>query len=269
MRLVGFLAAPLAALALVALAAGGTPDHWASAAPLVGLRAPDTGAGAAIPIAEDEETTHRELVARVQVLLALFGYDPGSTDGVAGPQTRAAIRAFQQDNGMKPDGLITLPLLRRLDAKVAGEAPARTEVQDAPDLGVSRAAIQALFEGPKFGFVFTESSPAGDLPRVIGRAPNRLANLELIGTPDALHEVSILLGMPKDHPDLVAQNAVYMLSLVRAIMPDWPQATEWVNENIERAMTDRQASIVWKNKKITLLGIPDVGALAVSIESIR
>ena len=42
----------------------------------------------------------RSLVARVQNGLALLGYDPGPTDGIMGPRTRAAILALQQTTGL-------------------------------------------------------------------------------------------------------------------------------------------------------------------------
>ena len=40
----------------------------------------------------------------IQQLLADFGYDPGSLDGVMGQQTREAIRRFQEDRGLRADG---------------------------------------------------------------------------------------------------------------------------------------------------------------------
>ncbi len=39
------------------------------------------------------------------------GHNPGSIDGIMGPQTRAAIKAFQGANGLKQTG--------RLDAQTA------------------------------------------------------------------------------------------------------------------------------------------------------
>lgn len=45
-----------------------------------------------------------ELVARVQEYLNLLGYEAGSPDGVLGRRTREAIRAYQRDQGLAPDG---------------------------------------------------------------------------------------------------------------------------------------------------------------------
>jgi hypothetical protein len=53
-------------------------------------------------------------VAAVQRRLGELGYDPGMVDGVAGPQTRAAIAAFQSTHGMVVDGAITARLLDRM-----------------------------------------------------------------------------------------------------------------------------------------------------------
>lgn len=44
-------------------------------------------------------------IRQIQCLLAYLGYDPGSIDGADGPQTRAAVKAFQQAEGLEPDGI--------------------------------------------------------------------------------------------------------------------------------------------------------------------
>jgi TPR repeat protein/S1-C subfamily serine protease len=61
----------------------------------------------------------------VQQLLADLGYDPGPADGVVGPRTRAAIRAFQADVGLPVDGQISDELHTALtDALSGGESVA-------------------------------------------------------------------------------------------------------------------------------------------------
>ena len=44
--------------------------------------------------------------AALQRLLGELGYDPGPADGIMGPSTRAAIRAFQDAEGLRPTGEI-------------------------------------------------------------------------------------------------------------------------------------------------------------------
>ncbi len=57
----------------------------------------------------------RERVRRVQTALAARGYDVGPVDGIIGPLTGAAIRAFQSDHGLAPDGRVTAGLIERLE----------------------------------------------------------------------------------------------------------------------------------------------------------
>lgn len=44
-------------------------------------------------------------IIEVQTALKKAGFDPGPLDGIAGPRTRFAIRAFQAKNGLEVDGI--------------------------------------------------------------------------------------------------------------------------------------------------------------------
>jgi spermidine/putrescine-binding protein len=46
-------------------------------------------------------------VRAAQEALARLGYDPGPADGVFGPATLASVELFQEDSGMRVDGLLT------------------------------------------------------------------------------------------------------------------------------------------------------------------
>lgn len=56
----------------------------------------------------------REQLMRVQRRLNASGENSGKPDGVPGPATRAAVRAYQSDHGMVADGHIDARLLRAL-----------------------------------------------------------------------------------------------------------------------------------------------------------
>ena len=58
------------------------------------------------------------VVESVQDDLVNLGYDPGPADGIWGPQTAAAIRAFQRDAGVPADGRITATLVNALRRSV-------------------------------------------------------------------------------------------------------------------------------------------------------
>lgn len=71
----------------------------------------------------------RKSIAEVQVLLTLAGY-PVALDGWAGPATRAAVRLFQLDNGLVPDGVAGPLTIAALKAEVP--IPAKPPTNEAP-----------------------------------------------------------------------------------------------------------------------------------------
>ena len=56
----------------------------------------------------------QKMVHEIQQLLTDRGYNPGPIDGLFGGKTRAAIQAFQRDNGLAPDGRATDTILKVL-----------------------------------------------------------------------------------------------------------------------------------------------------------
>lgn len=61
-----------------------------------------------------ETPLSRGEVEELQELLVRLGFDPGTPDGVVGSKTRAALRAFQRDNRLTPDGYPTPDVLQAL-----------------------------------------------------------------------------------------------------------------------------------------------------------
>jgi peptidoglycan hydrolase-like protein with peptidoglycan-binding domain len=59
-------------------------------------------------------------VRNIQAGLQRLGYDPGPADGRFGPQTEAAIRRFQQDNGLAIDGQPTQTVWQQIQQRAPG-----------------------------------------------------------------------------------------------------------------------------------------------------
>lgn len=57
-----------------------------------------------------------QLTADIQYSLTNLGYSPGPIDGIAGRGTKAAIRAYQADNGLLVDGRVSNQLLQHMRA---------------------------------------------------------------------------------------------------------------------------------------------------------
>lgn len=67
----------------------------------------------------DEQPLTRLELHEMQTLLAGQGHRPGSIDGLMGPDTARALRAFQKDHGLPADGFPDAEMLRRLRAAQA------------------------------------------------------------------------------------------------------------------------------------------------------
>ena len=77
-------------------------------------------------------------LAGVQFALEKLGYDPGKIDGIDGPNTQSAVKAFQAAAGVGVDGIagpITKKaLLAALDHASTGEGTAEDAVAAAADV---------------------------------------------------------------------------------------------------------------------------------------
>lgn len=74
--------------------------------------------GAASPQDDLRLQRDRQLVRDVQQALLNKGYAAGPVDGIVGPQTRAALSKFQEDQGIEVTGRMTDETLRRLEVEI-------------------------------------------------------------------------------------------------------------------------------------------------------
>lgn len=171
---VGPLARVLSFLLLVAavmLSAGcSRPDSY-GVVPSSALLAPTPEPR---PQAIADAAAPEELVREAQGLLTELGYRPGPEDGILGPWTETAIRAFQETRGIEPDGRVTGGLIEELETvrkivavRNAQEQLARLGYDPGPadgDMGPRTQRAIAAFE-----------ADAGVTPR--GRATPELLRL--------------------------------------------------------------------------------------------
>jgi hypothetical protein len=74
-------------------------------------------------------------IRQAQEALKNQGHDPGPIDGVMGPQTREALKAFQTSNGLKQTGMLDAETKQKLnihDASTRGSAPIQRGTGSAP-----------------------------------------------------------------------------------------------------------------------------------------
>jgi len=83
--------------------------------------APSASVAAAQPPEEaaPKESSFEATVRGVQQNLNSLGYEAGPIDGLIGPKTRAAIRDYQADQGLSPDGQVSYALLEQIESSMA------------------------------------------------------------------------------------------------------------------------------------------------------
>ncbi len=97
----------LAAINNNASSASGQTVETASSASAENAAAPAAAATAASAKTETAAATEESgRVREIQLALKAAGFDPGSSDGRLGARTKAAVRDFQQANGLNPDGKV-------------------------------------------------------------------------------------------------------------------------------------------------------------------
>ncbi len=79
----------------------------------------------------DPSSLSEEDVRQVQQALNQEGFNAGPVDGIMGPQTRGALRDFQQDNGLEPTGELDRESVLALGLPIAEFAAG--EFADSPD----------------------------------------------------------------------------------------------------------------------------------------
>lgn len=65
----------------------------------------------------------REQVKAAQQALRDKGHDPGSTDGVMGPKTQAALKEFQKAQGLTETGRLDAETMAKLDSSSPSASP--------------------------------------------------------------------------------------------------------------------------------------------------
>lgn len=85
---------------------------------------PGTAAGQKMGApAQERQKYSQETVREVQQALKEKGHDPGPIDGVMGPNTRQALRAFQKEENLKGTGTLDQDTAQKLGVKLNDRAP--------------------------------------------------------------------------------------------------------------------------------------------------
>lgn len=134
-------------------------------------------------------------------------------------------------------------------------------------LGIRRSEIQDLFIN--LGFTFHDTSPLGGQPRIIGRSIDKSVSIELTGIEDKLIKIALIAGDSNiGDQDLVIK--VYMTRLLRRVIPQWTDATNWLdiglNQIAESNESEPTVATTSENLRISLKLVKDMKLIFLSIE---
>ena len=112
-------------------------------------------------ITGDATDREQDPVKAAQKALKAKGYEIGDVDGKLGPKTRAAVQAFQKDEGIRVTGRLDKETMARLRAGKADDRPtASTEERDR-----SASASPTTNREPQAGPGSTSKAPQGEMAK--------------------------------------------------------------------------------------------------------
>jgi outer membrane protein len=100
-------------------------------------------------MAPDIAPAYDQFVYKIQSKLKSLGYNPGPVDGIWGPKTEEAVKAFQYDSGLAATGRINRRTKTKLDLETS---PSPKRVHKAGRVGQSDR-LSASAGHPKVGYI--------------------------------------------------------------------------------------------------------------------
>ncbi|MGQ0601083.1 MAG: hypothetical protein ACT4QE_05230 [Anaerolineales bacterium] len=105
------------------------------------------------------------------------------------------------------------------------DAPATPRSDGASLPAISRVSLQSPYEAR--GFAFQRAQLGDGRERWVAASPDGLALVEIVGT-DTVEQASVtVFGPIRQREDDGAQRAIYMLTMMNTILPEWTAGVEW------------------------------------------
>jgi uncharacterized protein YjbI with pentapeptide repeats len=135
-------------------------------------------------------------------------------------------------------------------------------------IGVTRNAIQSVFEQPEIGFTFNPKTPVNGQPQVLGTSKNKLAFIQLIGPSRNLRTASFVTIL-SDENFANLENSVFMLAFLKKALPDWEDTDDWLQSSAEIISqgTQREVVTTYGNQRIKLAFSKELRSLILSVEA--
>ena len=183
------------------------PEDTGAAAPAA--TAPQADAPAAAPAAPGQAPAPaargQSNVLGIQKALQKLGFGPANLDGVMGPPTQAAIKQFQQANGLPADGALNPQTQVALAKALRGGSPAAAGANGAATNGTAAPVRKTFNFGPWLAAKQNGINQSKTLAMKVVATKHELAK-------DVLGEINSIVGFIKKLPDNPSPDQIDKIS---------------------------------------------------------
>jgi hypothetical protein len=141
-----------------------------------------------------------------------------------------------------------------------------------PGLGISQETMQAIFARQEFDFTFEPSHDNRGVPMLSGTVSGKLIALHLVGSPENLTEVTLIVGVPSTDPlappadpKVLAENARYLRAVLEHTVPDWKDAVKWLNTQLQGSAERLEVGLRQGRREIVLLAVNHLSLVLLSL----
>lgn len=165
------------------------------------------------PVLSRDNGSSGPAVVALQTQLKALGHDPGPIDGRFGPQTQAAVIAFQQSAQLAPNGVVGAETQAKLQSEEAGETIVTPETDKTEELAKDPEGTTVPLEVEPVENLPVEDSPEDlaveDLPRNARESPDPVQDLPQMAPSEADPQETesrtsardLLQPVPREAPD--------------------------------------------------------------------
>jgi len=136
-----------------------------------------------------------------------------------------------------------------------------------PGIEVSRYEIQSAFDQPNVGFIFEASSPVHGEERVMGKAPNGTAVVELIGDTQNLSSATLVF-VGQGSQDQLKLSSLYALLFLEKTAPTWNGMQDWLADAASEMDNKDAVSVIEGDRLISLKKFGSKGLLLLIVKPV-
>lgn len=188
-------------------------------------------------------------------------------------EAEAEQRLQDAENAAASDNFDTaISYLRNVPADTEAYSKAQEKIakytEKQHSIGVTRNAIQSVFEQPEFGFTFKPGTPIDGQPNIVGTGGNTI--IQLVGSQNNL-SLATIITVASDEPDPLASEllATYLFKFIKTASPNWENSSEWLSGNVDRLARGIQseANTTRGNQQISLHVSRELGSIVLTVEA--